>query len=266
MLSEHRQSRKHCKEHCKKQSRNPRIREIGNGRMQSHFIIAGMRFPLVARPITLGGATLNLATVPYSPAELDKIVELVGLKERAWPYWLEDWPATYALAEILAGEQWDAWPGAILDLGCGSGVLAAYLRSRFGVEPFSCDFNSDACRLAAVNAAVNAAGNGTRADGLAVRTRGRIFCADFRHFPGKAAFGLVLGGEMLYARENQAPILAFLQGHLAPGGTALFADPGRSAAEGFPQAAEAAGFSVETRRVRILSGDRNIQVYKLARL
>jgi SAM-dependent methyltransferase len=228
--------------------------------MPPQFNIAGTGFPLVHLPIAIGGVTVNLATVPYSPAELDRIVGLVGLRERAWPYWLEDWPSAHALAEILNGEKAQTWAGAILDLGCGSGILAAYLKLRFGREPFSCDFNSDACRLAALNAARN----GTSAS--ATRPiHSKVFCADFRHFPAKAAFDLVLGGEMLYARENQGPILAFLAGHLASGGTALFADPGSSAAEGFPEAGREAGFTVETRRVRILARNRNIQVYRLVR-
>ncbi|MEO7425535.1 MAG: class I SAM-dependent methyltransferase [Fibrobacteria bacterium] len=229
--------------------------------MHPQFIIGGTGFPLVDRDISIGGITVNLAMVPYSPAELDRIVGLVGLRERAWPYWLEDWPATYALAEMLNeeadgkmnGKGADAWPGPILDLGCGAGILAAYLKQRFGREPFSCDFNSDACRLAAINAARNGARTG----------RSKVFCADFRHFPARAVFGLVLGGEMLYTRENQAPILAFLKTRLAPGGMALFADPGRSAAEGFTEAALAAGFKVETRMVRMPERNRNIRVYRL---
>ncbi len=222
--------------------------------MHSHFIIAGARFPLVQQPLDLAGTRVNLATVPYSPSELDRIAGLRGLEERAWPYWLEDWPATYALAEVLAGEDPATWPGPILDLGCGAGVLAAFLRLRFGIEPYSCDFNADACRLAAINVA----GNGRD------KPLGRVFCADFRAFPARARFGLVLAGEMLYARENQSPLLGFLGAHLVPGGAAFFADPGRSAAEGFREAAEALGFTVETRTLPCADG-RKTGIYKLQR-
>jgi SAM-dependent methyltransferase len=226
--------------------------------MHSHFIIAGERFPLVTKPLDLAGTRVNLATVPYSPVELDRIAGIRGLKESAWPYWLEDWPATYALAEILAAEDPSGWPGPVLDLGCGSGVLAAFLRLRFGIEPFSCDFNADACRMAALNADLNGGGP----------AKGRVFCADFRSFParplpGRARFGMVLAGEMLYARENQAPILGFLSGHLAPGGQALLADPGRSAAEGFREAAAEAGFGVETRVLPLPSHGKTVQVFRL---
>ncbi|MDQ2999640.1 MAG: methyltransferase domain-containing protein [Fibrobacterota bacterium] len=223
--------------------------------MYSHFIIAGTRFPLVNQDLVLAGTTVNLATVPYTPAELDRIVAIRGLKERAWPYWLEDWLATYALAEVLDEEDPARWPGPVLDVGCGSGGLSTWLRIRFGLEPFSCDFNSDACRMAALNIARNGA----------YATKGRVFCADFRSFPAKAEFGLVLAGDMLYAQENQAPILAFLSRHLAPDGTAFLADPGRSAAEGFSLFAAAEGFKVETRKVLVQPGNRNVQVYKLRR-
>lgn len=218
--------------------------------------------------IPLAGIPVPIVSVPYSPAELDRITGLRGLKENTWPYWLEDWPATYALAEVLDGESPGSWPGPVLDLGCGSGVLAAYMRLRFGIEPFSCDFNADACRLASLNAR-----------GPGKPDRSRVFCADFRAFPARGPgesgrgrsgplrglFGLVLAGEMLYARENQAPILAFLSRHLAPGGAALLADKGRSAAEGFSEAARDAGFRAETRMVRIRGSGRNAQVYRLER-
>jgi SAM-dependent methyltransferase len=206
-------------------------------RMPSDFTIAGSRFPLRERTLELAGTRFRYATVPYTPENLEGIARSLGLSERAWPYWLEDWPATWALASLLAGEDPARWPGPVLDLGCGAGILGAWLRARFGVEPFACDFNSDACRLAARNAAAN---GGDPA-------RGRVVCADLRAFPLRRRFGLVLAGEMLYARENQAPILAFLAAHLAPGGRCLLADKGRSAAEGFAGAARAAGFAVALR-------------------
>ena len=221
-------------------------------RMPSHFIIAGTRFPLVDRRLELAGTPVDLAAVPYSPEELDRITTLLGLKERTWPYWLEDWPATWSLAAALAAEHPSAWPGPVLDLGCGSGVLGAWLGARFGVEAFSCDFNSDACRLAAVNIGRNGP----------PPARSRVFCADMRAFPSRLRFGLVLAGEMLYATGNHEPILAFLGDHLAPGGRALLADKGRSAAEGFAAAARARGFAVSA-AVAAAPGAPEARIYTL---
>jgi SAM-dependent methyltransferase len=205
--------------------------------MPSDFTIAGVRFPIRERDLDLAGTRLRYATVAYTPEILERVSALLGLKERAWPYWLEDWPATWALAALLAGENPAAWPGPVLDLGCGAGVMGAWLRARFQLEPFSCDFNPDACRLAARNVAANGP----------APARGRVICADLRAFPLRIRFGLILAGEMLYASENQGPILAFLAAHLAPGGRCLLADKGRSAAEGFPERAAAAGFAVAVR-------------------
>ena len=205
--------------------------------MPSDFSIAGRLFPLDERVVDLPGARIRFATVEYTPAVLERISALRGLQERVWPYWLEDWPATWALASLLAGESPEEWPGPVLDLGCGAGVMGAWMRARFGLEPFSCDFNSDACRLSARNVASN---GGTPA-------RGRVLCADLRAFPARMRFGLVLAGEMLYALENHEPVLAFLAEHLASGGRCLLADKGRSAAEGFAGSARAAGFTVALR-------------------
>jgi SAM-dependent methyltransferase len=217
--------------------------------MHPHFIIGGEEFPLLTRTVSIGGTDVPLSLVPYDPAQLDRIVAIRGLGEKAWPYWLEEWPATYALAEILDGEDASEWNGPILDLGCGSGFLAAYLRLRFGLKPFSCDFNADACRLAAHNAG----------------PRRRVFCADFSAFPSRAAFGVVFAGEMLYAKANHRPILDFLARHLAPQGKAFLADPGRSAASGFPEAAALAGFQVEIRETKMRDDKRIVHVYKLSR-
>lgn len=239
--------------------------EPGGGAMPPSLRVGGREFPLSARDIAVSGTVVSLAEVPYTQANLDAIAGLRGTRERDWPYWLEDWPATYALAEAL-GEVFGRGPGApaslrepILDLGCGSGFLAAFLMGRLGARVFSCDFNADACRLAALNAGRTPG----RPQGAAWGCR--VFCADFARFPSRSRFGLILGGEMLYARENQGPILAFLERHLAADGSAWLADPGRSAAEGFEAAARDAGFRVLRRAVSSPAAKRNVDVYRLDR-
>lgn len=229
----------------------------GGGANPPSFRVSGREFPLAKREIEISGTRVSLLEVPYTQAHLDALTHsdpggpghpaAPGPRERDWPYWLEDWPATYALAEALAALDAPPLLPPVLDLGCGSGFLGAFLRERFGLPAVSADFNPDACRLAALNAGP------------------RTVCADMARFPSRKRFGLVLCGEMLYARENHAPILAFLGVHLAPGGSAWLADPGRSAASGFALAAGAAGF-----RARVLSGrsraaGRNVDVYILDR-
>jgi SAM-dependent methyltransferase len=219
--------------------------------MPPDFTIAGNVFPLAERRLELAGTRIVYGTVSDVPGTLDRVAELLGLRERAWPYWLEDWPATWVLPNVLVGEDPAGWPGPALDLGCGAGILGAWLRRRFGIEPYACDFNSDACRLAALNAIANGAAPG----------RARAVCSDMGAFPLRVRFGLVLAGEMLYARANHDSILRFLSGHLAPGGRCLLADPGRSAADGYPGAARAAGFAVSI--LDAAMGERRARVFEL---
>ena len=223
--------------------------------MPEFFHIGGETFPLIRKQVAVGGREISLAGLPYTPDWLEKVVAARAPGERNWPYWLEDWPATYALAEVLAGEDASAWRLPVLDLGCGSGFLASFLRLRFGLRPYCCDFNFDACRLAAMNLGLQG--------GPAFPSR--VVCADMESFPLRGPFGLILAGEMLYARENQARLLTFLKGLLAPGGAAYLADPGRSAAEGFAAAAAARGFRVRILERTIPEGNRKVQVYQVDR-
>ena len=156
--------------------------------MRPNFIIHGEKFPLVKRVISIAGLEVHLAMVPYDAAQLERIVRVRGLREEAWPYWLEEWTATYALAEFLDREDPAGWPGPALDLGCGAGFMAAYLRNRFGIAAFSCDLNPDACRLASLNV------RGQNPSQTMESAPSRVFCGDFSTFPMRATFGLVLAG------------------------------------------------------------------------
>jgi SAM-dependent methyltransferase len=254
--------------------------------------LPGGEFPLALREIPVSGFPVPLLEVPYTQENLERLAALRGLRERDWPYWLEDWPSTYALAEVLAAEAAGAeaagaeaagaeaagaegagagrpapWREPVLDLGCGSGFMAAFFLHRFGLRTFSCDFNRDACVLAALNARglPNRSASGSDRMQSAPPQGGRVFCADFSSFPSRARFGTLLAGEMLYAKENQGPILDFLDRHLLPGGSAWLADPGRSAAEGFRSRAIAAGWRVDVRRVASKAAGRNVDVYRLNR-
>jgi 23S rRNA G2069 N7-methylase RlmK/C1962 C5-methylase RlmI len=57
----------------------------------------------------------------------------------------------------------------------------------------------------------------------------------------------IVAAEVLYERRNLPAIARFVAEHLAPGGRALFCDNFRSVADGFPEAARAAGLRVSVR-------------------
>lgn len=228
--------------------------------MPSHFIINNEPFVLEYRTREVGNSEIVFASIPYNPSQLEKVVGLRSLKETHWPYWLEEWPAVYALAELIKNDFQIQFLNAnsaiptILDLGCGSGFLAAFLFQSFGIKIFNCDFNFDACRLAQLNSDLNSN-----------KVTARTWCADFNAFPIKRKFEVVLAGEMLYTVKNHAPILKFLQKYLCVGGTAYFADPGRSAATGFLELANAYGFETEVLTTELKEPSLKVNLYKLLR-
>ncbi len=205
-----------------------RIQEVVNS--VKHFQIGTKAFPLTEVAVNLGSRTINLLNVPTSSDNLEDIVAERGLTERRWPYWLEEWKANFALGHFLL-QNWKKPPENTLDLGCGNGFLGL-LFHEMGFRLFACDFNEDACRLAALN----------------LRSRqavAQVMCADLSSFPSRMEFDLILMGDMLYARENITMVLDFLQRHLAAEGKALASDAGRSSAENFGDLAIARGFLME---------------------
>lgn len=205
---------------------------------------------LIPRELRLGGRNLALWLPSYDEQTLEGIIAQHGLNEKHWPYYLEDWPATFAMADFLVeGLGTGVEPASlrelrILDLGCGGGVLACFLWLHFGLEPYCLDFNPEACALTRFN---------LRRHGAQGQ---QVICADLFQSPLTHTFNLILGGEMLYAPALLPGVLAFLASHLAQGGEALFADARRGSAENFMPMARAAGFTVK----RQVAGNAHVYV------
>ncbi len=207
--------------------------------------------PLEKRLLPLGEKSLELLLPPYDDATLQVIVARFGVNELHWPYYLENWPATLALAAYLDAHQNWSQNLDVLDLGCGGGVMACFLKLRYGIQPWCLDRNPEACALTALNLA---------AHGL---SRHRVFCSDFTRPAMTMVFDRILGGEMLYAQELIDPVLDFLRKYLKPGGEAWFGDNGRYSSEKFLHIAQTQGFNVRREEISQTHG-RNAHVYLLA--
>lgn len=212
---------------------------------------SGLRgLPLEKRILQLGEKSLEMLLPPYEEATLQAIVARHGVNELHWPYYLENWPATLALAGHLDAAQTWSENLDVLDLGCGGGVMACFLKRRFGILAWCLDRNPEACALTALNLA---------AHGL---PRHRVVCADFTRPTLNRRFDRILGGEMLYAQELIQPVLRFLRKHLKPGGEAWFGDNGRYSAENFLHLAQTQGFTVKREEI-VQAQRRNAHVYLL---
>ena len=171
--------------------------------------------------------------VPVRPDDL-----LDDLDEAAYeatdeciPYFGVLWPSGEALARHVLDAGGDLDGLDVLDLGCGVGAvgLAAMLRGArvtfLDWEPRALEFvRRSAERLGGEPAA--------------------LVCGDWRDPDVVGAFDRVLAADVFYESRNIAPVASFLAAHLAPGGEALLADPGRPEAEAFPDAAREAGLDL----------------------
>jgi predicted nicotinamide N-methyase len=130
------------------------------------------------------------------------------------PYWANLWPSARALARSLL----DRPPpgGPVLELGCGVALPSLALRAR-GAEVLATDYYEDALLFARANAERN---------GLPPLETALV---DWRELPTEMGrFSLVLAADVLYERRNAEDLAAALPALVAPGGSVLLADPGRT--------------------------------------
>jgi predicted nicotinamide N-methyase len=168
----------------------------------------------VTHAIELPSGELRL----LQPAEAAKIpddhqVEWAPLA----PYWSVLWRSGVALARELDGE---ALRGRrVIELGCGLAV-PSIAAARGGAIALATDRDPDPLELVARNA---------RANDVVVETA-KVEWSDADELVERGPFDLVVGADVLYERQSVAPLLSLLP-RLAS--RALFAEPGRPAADAF---------------------------------
>jgi len=155
------------------------------------------------------------------------------------PYGVELWPAAIMLAEYLIrhnqaiASSVGTRPVTAIELGCGLG-LVAIVAAKIGWRVTASDYESTALAFAGYNARLNAA------------AVAEWMTLDWHNPPADRRFDVVLGADILYQLVDHGPILRCINRMLAPGGTALIADPNRGVADRFAQTAGEAGFTVDT--------------------
>jgi predicted nicotinamide N-methyase len=179
--------------------------------------------------VALNGRTLSLLRPPDSDALL---IEEAFEREELLPYWAELWASGVALADALA-------PRALrgvraLELGCGLG-LVSLAAARSGARVTASDWSAAATAMAALNADRN---------GIELET---LVCAWERPdaIVERAPWPLVLASDVLYERVKADLLTDLLPRLVDARGEILLADPGRTPAPGFLEAA-AASFTVRS--------------------
>lgn len=188
------------------------------------------RFRVVETLISVGPREVSI----LHPASAEDLIDERDFEhDERLPYWAELWPSSKIMAErVLA---LDGRGRSLIELGCGAGLVAT-CAALAGFDVVVSDYYEDALRFARVNAARN----GARVP--------RELLLDWRHLPGDLPrFDVVIASDVLYERSYGRIVARAIDAVLAPGGTALIADPGRVGREEFIRALGALDLEPRTR-------------------
>ncbi len=172
--------------------------------------------------------------VMHRPAALETLWDAMTEEEfgddERLPYWVELWPASVPLSEWLQSRREEIAGRLCVDLGCGLG-LTAMVGTWLGAKVLAVDYEEEALRYAKRNAEANGvpqplwAALDWRKPALAPRSARYIW-----------------GGDIMYERRFVAPVLAFFEHALAPGGRVWMAEPNRDVYQHFRGALATGGW------------------------
>jgi predicted nicotinamide N-methyase len=176
--------------------------------------------------LSIGARQLTLLRVRDLERWVDREALLRDETEEP-PYWAHLWTGALTLARYIE-ERVECRDRSVLDLGCGLGLTGIIAALKGGKVTFA-DKEPEALAFATVNAQMN--------DCPLFETR----MLDFTRDVLDQQFSLILGAEILYDRPTFPQVVRFLAHHLAPNGSALFADARRTNTEAFYHQLDQAG-------------------------
>jgi predicted nicotinamide N-methyase len=201
------------------------------------------RFRLATSVVRVGGRELRLVR----PENSDVLIsEADYVKDERLPYWAEVWPSSVALASNIPAPAPGIGGRALLELGCGVGLVAT-AATLAGWDVTATDYYEDALLFTRANVRANT--------GRSVATR----MVDWKEIPPDfPRFVCVLAADVIYEVRYATMVADVLARTLAVHGTAVIADPGRSAAPAFLSACAERGL-VETNRRAVPYEDGDIR-------
>lgn len=175
---------------------------------------------------------------------------LRGEQERRLPYGIVLWPAAIALAHEVAGRSLAGQ--RVLELGAGTG-LPGIVAASLGAHVVQTDRQELVLHLCRQNAARN------RVTTIEHRL------ADWTAWTDDSRYDLILGSDILYAKELHPHVRRIIETNLAPGGRVLLADPYRANGLALLEALEADGWRVTLSKWTVATPPRQVGVFELTR-
>lgn len=202
---------------------------------ESHPPEPGSNVGLTAVSVPFSNQSVSLV-LPQNPYALGDDLRNDG----ANIYWAALWPSALALAEAILKRDITLRAGALLEVGCGTGLtsIAAALSdlSDTALSVHATDIEPRALELTRANAERNGVGSRIRTSRL-----------DWRD-PLAQKYRTILAADCLYETGAAAQLSQFLRAALEPGADsrAIVVDPERHTARNFQYALREAGFQVRT--------------------
>ncbi len=206
-----------------------------------HTTPAGALGKLIHQSVRIGDKTFE---IDY-PGDADQLLDHPSTHsafqaDEYMPYWAELWPSAQMLGEALLQQDWPTGCTA-LEIGCGVG-LPGIVALSLGMRVIFSDYDATAVEFAARNAVRNGFENF------------ETLPLDWR-FPPDLQVPLILAADVIYEERNIAPLIAFIQAVLAPGGMCLISDPDRSTRGGFVYALKQAQLKVKRQAIAVQALD-----------
>ena len=181
-------------------------------------------YDCVEQDIVVAGVQFRLLKVRDTNALVDAIDRDTFAEDERLPYWADIWTSSEELARWCL-QDGELEGKRVLELGCGLG-LAGIAAAKAGAFVTFSDYEVDALTFAKGNAARNLPAE-------VVATHVQFLELDWRTPPRLDPFDVILAADVVYERRNFLPLMDAIAKLLAPDGTAVFTEPGRSIGERF---------------------------------
>ncbi len=169
---------------------------------------------------TLTVESCNRTWTLHRPADLESLWQSITEEEfnpdERLPYWVELWPASLALANLLEENKARITAKTCLDLGCGIG-FTALVASSLGAKVIGMDYEHQALQFAKKNAVEN-------------KVHQPLWTVMDWRFPALVpqSCDFIFGGDIMYERRFVEPVFEFLSYALAKDGIVWLAEPSRN--------------------------------------
>jgi predicted nicotinamide N-methyase len=163
-----------------------------------------------------------------------------------FPLWAKIWPASWVLADYIAGMPVEA-KKQFLELGAGAGLVSIVVAS-FGHRITMSEYDDDALRFARANALINEC------------SRLPIVDLDWNRPQSPGRFNYIVASEVTYKKEDCQPLVEFLKACLKPDGEVILAGEMRKTSMDFYKELET-GFNISVQKKILRSDNEKVNIY-----